>query len=155
MAKKYKREQKNPSSSYSPHISKIPRIDSQAEPESVMKLSPAWQVSILEMVDPFGWHALDAVTIRTIHRKLAEFEGRTWADILVKEKSNNHTVEVSKICREARQRLEAINQADTDNLVSLRLSGKERIWGIQNGRVLKVLWWDPEHLVYPSPKKNT
>ncbi len=44
---------------------------------------------------------------------------------------------------------------ETDALVSLRLGAKKRIWGVLEGSVLYVLWWDPHHEVYPSKKRHT
>ncbi len=34
-------------------------------------------------------------------------------------------------------------------------NGKQRIWGIKDRNILKVLWWDPDHEVCPSLKKYT
>jgi hypothetical protein len=42
---------------------------------------------------------------------------------------------------------------DLKRIVSLRLSGKERIWDVMEAGVLTVIWWDPEHTVLPSPEK--
>jgi len=39
---------------------------------------------------------------------------------------------------------------NTDALVSLRLSGKERVWGILQENALLLLWWDPGHEICPS-----
>ena len=57
--------------------------------------------------------------------------------------SRNHEVEVGRLCTDARKRLVALHLDDIDKLVSLRLSGKERVWGIRDADVLQLLWWDP------------
>lgn len=114
---------------------------------------PSWRIGALEMVDPYGWHRLDADGIRYIHGKLSNFESMKWSEIL--ENRQNHPVSVGIISKEAQERLAALNQDDIDELISLRLSGKERVWGIREHSALKVLWWDPEHQVCPSPKKGT
>jgi hypothetical protein len=36
----------------------------------------------MEMVDPFGWHELDADQIKEVHARLSEFERTTWREIL-------------------------------------------------------------------------
>ena len=107
------------------------------------------------MVDPFGWHEIDAGKIRDIRQKLAHFESMTWNDILVKGKKRNHSVAVTALCSDARHRLIAMNLDSLEELVSLHLSGKERVWGFREGAVLQVLWWDPEHQVCPSLLKHT
>jgi hypothetical protein len=107
------------------------------------------------MVEPYGWHTLDTQTLRYVHEKLTHFEGRTWGEILVQDKKSNHSVEIDQLCSEAKSRLSEIGQDDIDELVSLRLSARERIWGILDQGILTLLWWDPNHNVCPSKLKNT
>lgn len=68
---------------------------------------------------------------------------------------DSHNIEVNQIVKDAQRRLEEIRQADVDELFSLRLSGKERIWGIVDRNIFKILWWDPKHEICPSAKKHT
>jgi hypothetical protein len=45
---------------------------------------------------------------------------------------------------------------DVDELFSLRMGGaKKRIYGIRDRGTLQVIWWDPEHEIYPTEPKNT
>ena len=67
----------------------------------------------------------------------------------------NHTVSTSNLSKLARDRLTQMNLDDLDEITSLRLSSTERIWGILNQGILELLWWDPNHQVYPTNKKNT
>lgn len=135
-------------------ISKQPKFE--ADPHQQQnKLSPSWRIALLEMVDPFGWHTIQREKLDEIRDKLAEFEKLSWNEILVQQKHWHHTVQVEKINKDAQERLKEVNQDDIDELVSLHLSGKERIWGIRELGVLKLLWWDPEHQVCPSLKKHT
>lgn len=120
-----------------------------------MRLNPAWRVSLMEMASPFGWHDIGAGKLLEVRAKLRDFESMTWHEILVAARDRNHAVVIEKLCKEARDRLEEIGQSDIDELVSLRLSGPERVWGIRSGNVFRVLWWDPAHAVCPSPKKHT
>ena len=64
--------------------------------------------------------------------------------------SKNHEIEVSRIIPEAQERLVELHKADYDVLFSLRVSGKIRIWGIREGRVFQILWFDFEHEICPS-----
>lgn len=75
-----------------------------------------------------------------------------WSEILNR---NSHAVPISKICPEAQGRLKELKQDDVDELISLRLTGKKRVWGIRDQNILKILWWDPEHTVCPSLKRHT
>lgn len=77
----------------------------------------------------------------------------TWLEI---EKTNDsHSISVTQIVREAQNRLVELGQDDVSDVYSLRISGRERVWGIRDGSKLKILWWDPNHEICPSPKKNT
>ena len=119
------------------------------------KLRPAWRVGAMEMRDPYGWHHLDAEMMHYIRDKMRHFEALTWNEILVRDNKHNHRVEVWKLCKDARDRLTELKLEDLEELVSLRLGGRERIWGMLEHNVLIVLWWDPFHDVCPSLKKNT
>jgi hypothetical protein len=62
---------------------------------------------------------------------------------------------VDKLIKEAQDRLTEISLDDLDELTSLHLTGKGRVWGIIDQGVMNLLWWDPEHQVCPSHKKHT
>jgi hypothetical protein len=79
----------------------------------------------------------------------------TWQEIRIRDKDKNHAIPVADLTREAQDRLAEIGQDDVDELFSLRLSAKERIFGILDESVMRVLWWDPDHRVCPSPKRRT
>ena len=52
----------------------------------------------------------------------------------------------------ARDRLAEIGQDDLDELMSFRITGESRVWCIQDSAIMRVLWWDPHHGVYPIEK---
>lgn len=107
----------------------------------------------MELVDPFGWHKVDGPKIKYVREKLGHFESMTWNEILVAGRKRNHSVPVEKLCPTAQKRLRDLGQSDLDEVVSLRLSGPERVWGILREGALTILWWDPEHQVCPSLPK--
>lgn len=39
---------------------------------------------------------------------------------------------------------------DHDRIHSLKISGKRRLWGIMNEHEFSIIWWDPEHEVWPT-----
>ena len=107
------------------------------------------------MASSFGWQDVERGKLDEIRAKLAQFESMTWNEVLVGSKKQNHSVEVPALCKEAQERLVEMGLGDTATLISLRLSGKERVWGLRQGATLLVLWWDPEHAVCPSLLKGT
>lgn len=136
-----------------PSSNKTPRIAS--DPDSFNKKNPAWRVSNIQFIDPFGWHNLNFQEIDYIKQKLSDFETMTWNQIFVKAQKQNHSVYIDQLSKEARDRLDELNMNDIDQLHSLRLSGKERVWGVLDQGIFNLLWWDPQHLVCPSKKKGT
>jgi hypothetical protein len=81
---------------------------------------------------------------------MGEFEGMDWGEL---KQAGCHRVAVNHLHKDAIKRLQAIKQDDVEELYSFRFSGAERMWGIQDGRVIRLLWWDPLHQVCPSLKK--
>jgi hypothetical protein len=153
-----KKHPKRPSAATWPQPAKRPRFGSEPEVGTVPSIAadpstnhlpPSWRIGRLQLVHPFGWHELTGAKIRDIRDRLANFESMSWNDIVVKAKKRNHTVAVSKVCKEARDRLLALH-IDIDEIVSLHLTGTERVWGYRDGAILNVLWWDPHHQICPS-----
>jgi hypothetical protein len=147
------KKSKKPKSKPIPNSSKDPKFST--DPDSDYNRNPNWRISQIELTDPYGWHILDAKTVMYIKEKLSSFETMTWREILLDSKKQNHSVSINVLSPNAKRRLVEIGQDDIDELISLRLSGKERIWGILDRGTLNLLWWDPEHLVCPSLKKHT
>jgi len=136
--------------------------DTRKQPKSAqvldfMQMNPAWQFSIMDMEKggPFTWDGIGGSKLIEIRKKLSNLESMTWSEILVDGKTQYHHVEVRGLNKSAKDRLDKISQGDIDQIISLRLTGKERILGILHSFVLKILWWDPDHKAYPSNKKHT
>ena len=152
VASKQHKANKKPKTRETVYSSKT--VKSEPLPD-LLRLYPSWQISLLQMVHPWGWHDIEKTKTEEIKTKLAEFEKKTWNTILVDERHRNHRIPKNKLSDGAQQRLAEVGQDDVDYLVSLRLSGKERVFGILNMGVLRLLWWDPDHQICPSPKKHT
>ena len=97
---------------------------------------------------------MNAQKLIDIKDKLSSFESRKWSEILAKGEGS-HLVKVDKLSKKAKDCLEKMRLDDVEQLLSLRLSGKERVWGILAEGIVNLLWWDPEHQVCPSLKKHT
>ena len=141
-----------------PKIAQSPSSQKVVRPSSTISYNhekPSWRLSLLELVDPFGWHNINTAQLHSIREKLQKFESMTWNEILVKSKKQHHSIDTSDICTSAKKRLEELKLDDVELLVSLRLDGRERLWGIRQENCLLLLWWDPEHKVCPSKLKNT
>lgn len=108
---------------------------------------PSWRVKTLQMRDPFGWHRVKPRKQQEILKKLGELETMTWSEILITAKKRNHSICVDDLCREAQENLRSMGIGHVKEVVSLRLSGEERVWGHLDGQILNLLWWDHKHSV--------
>lgn len=126
-------------------------------PQSAENQTIAWQFHRRDLRHAaWGWDRhgeghLDAVLTQHLH----SIETMTWGELSRAaggraQGNNSHSIPVDSLCKDAQERLLALNLDDVDELFSLRLTGTIRVWGIRDGRVLKVLWYDPEHTVYPT-----
>lgn len=107
-----------------------------------------WHFRCMDHGGPFGWRGCDRDTlVNTILERAKSFETMTWRELRSKDILHRHTMD--QVPRETRQRLEEIGQADIDALHSLRIEKKRRVWGIRDRLYFRVLWWDPDHQVYP------
>lgn len=129
----------------------------QKQPQAIARssehLHPRWLFQLLDLEGPFGWHRASAQQMRSlILEHIRSLETTTWAD---HGKRGSHLLPVESLCKEAQERLVELGQDDIDEVYSLRFGGQKRIIGIRDNDALKVLWWDPEHQVCPSPKRHT
>jgi hypothetical protein len=122
-----------------------PRI---SEPvEAVARQRPMWRIGSLDVEGPWGWHDASGDHLRQILDRLKCFETMTWSEI--ENAKSCGTIEIAAVCPEAQSRLVELRRDDVDVLYKLRVTSAGRVWGIKTGAVLELLWWDPDHTVYP------
>ena len=119
-------------------------------------LHPSWRFDRIDWKHPFVDFEVTSDHLKDLFESLCQLEQRDWNEILVASKKQNHNVEIEKLSKKAQDRLGMLFKLlDFDQLLSLRLSAKERIWGVLDRGVVTLLWWDPKHEVCPSAPKNT
>lgn len=87
------------------------------------------------------------------YQALVSFKSMTWGEI--KTQRRGKSISLDGIIKDVQDRLGAICQDDIDEPFELHLTGRCRIWEIRDSRVLRVLWYDPEHRVCPSELRHT
>lgn len=87
-------------------------------------------------------------------RKMDDWASMRWGEI-DNNKKHYHMTGLDGLCSEAVDRLRYLEFADGDRLACLRFSSTQRLWGVRDADRFRILWWDPEHRVYPSRKKHT
>jgi hypothetical protein len=139
---------KTPKALFSPHEDKKPRFG--ATPSENGRVE--FRSEQMDMLGPWGWSNFDVLKIQELLKRIFEFQKFTLQEL---RNTHSHLVDVAELDPKAQKRLKEIKKDDLDQLYSLRLSGRERMWAIKDGNLLWLLWWDPHHEVCPSYKKHT
>jgi len=133
-----------------PSAERQPRI--KESPESADRQTVAWQFHRRDQEHPlWGWSKLGADGfLALLERYFCHLESMTWGEVQAatggrREGNNNHFVPVSKMPKEAQARLVELRLDDIDDLFSMRLENALRLYGIRDGRVLRLVWHDPHH----------
>jgi len=145
---------KKPKARFSPYEGRpTPRVGDNPPNYDVQCIQ--WRTSSVDMDGPYGWQSICRVELlKEIIDKLHNLATQRYMDCIGPGKSS-HAIPVEKLSKEAQQRLEEIERDDLDQLISIRISGRKRIFAIRDKAVLHLLWWDPEHTVCTSHKKHT
>jgi hypothetical protein len=122
------------------------------DPDRYLKLKPAWRFSRFDWDGPWGIEACRTPKWREhIEGHLASFESMTWQAILdtsggkkAGRGNNHHSISRDRFSKIAQQRLEA-KKIYADDLFSLRLQQTIRLYGVREGLILEIVWFDPFH----------
>lgn len=123
------------------------------KPDGYQDLPIAWH---LQLMDNGGNWRCSLENIKIIKNRLHEYETLKWSEVL--KPQSNHPLPVERICAAAKKRLQELKFGDIDSLYQLDIkggNGKQRLWGIRRENIFQILWWDPEHTVYPTAQRHT
>ena len=136
-------------------------VRERENPAAIYDKNPSWSFS---GVDRGGRWAFSKARLgdafwEKILPKLSAFEKMTWRDILMEAKKQHHHVPVTGMNKEAADRLNELHVFQ-EELLSLRLEGKLRLYGYLSEAVFVILWYDDDHgdngtCVFRSHKKHT
>jgi hypothetical protein len=140
-------------------LRRVPESVSKDVASKWLECRPSWGFSKADGhrddMDPkpltFGWHLATETCGRDVLVFLRQLENNSWKEILFQDDGKrNHSIASNRLCPEAQERLRALKLDDFEMLYSFRVTKRKRLWGIRVDHTLFILWWDPEHLVYPS-----
>ena len=122
-----------------------------------------WCSKNIDLESEWSFVKLDVkILYQKVLPTLQEFSKLTWGEIErqthgSRNKSKHHCVNIESLCDEARLRLEELDVEGIGMrpLFSLRIDGKARIYSFRDRSLFELLWWDAEHQICPSKKKNT
>lgn len=116
----------------------------------------AWRFELIYGEPCFGWDTLTADDQNLLHKSLAKFEGMTIGELFNNSGHPGKTYgSPHAIPNLAARRRLLKHYEDEDAIHRLQCDGKHRIFGFRRGNVFLVLWWDPNHDIWPSKKKHT
>lgn len=153
---------------------KVPNV--VENPESYFDKSPSWRFSRADF-EHERWSVLDAYEdvvedpsepsgtrvlhqfSRSIERQLLEElrprEVSKWGELLSQAGgrgknggTNSHHIPIKELTKEAQARAAKIG-IEADELMSVRLTSKRRVFGILEGGVLNIIWLDRDHEICP------
>lgn len=118
----------------------------------------SWRFGLVDHDSPWCFDSVGGEDLCGILRHLRDFESMTTGELFPGSRSypgKDYTV--AKIpTTAAHGRLEALGLNDMTKISVLRLSGEGRLYGFRDdGNIFHVIWWDPEHQIWPSLKKHT
>lgn len=146
-----RRDAKKPKSEFKPALSKTPIA---IAPVDYSNLRVQWS---FQKFDNESWH--DEQYTRTPFHEIADhlksFESRTWKEIRHQSRKHDHPIEPAQIIARAQERLQVVTRGQYEELWRFRFTGACRIWGVRIQQIFYVLWWDPQHKIYPTDLRNT
>lgn len=82
-----------------------------------------------------------------LEKHLHRFETTEWIEL---QKQNScHPIPVEKIIDKAQRRLYEKCPPGIDSLFQIKVGGKRRVWGERKEDILYLIWYDPDHTIYP------
>jgi len=115
-----------------------------------------WRFTHVDHDGPWSFASLDADGWRGLLGQLTQFETMTIAELFHRGDYPGKGYEPAALPDpRAARRLEAMRLSDQTRIWALRTQGRPRLWGFLVDNVFHVVWWDPEHEVWPSQLKHT
>lgn len=155
-ANHFSQKRKTPHSGPKIEKKKKPTHSPCNSPDSIFGLKPSWRVGLLNIDGEWGWGKIGSKNkLLEVMEKLKHFESITWGEI--EKQRSCHSWRIDELPKKLQDILnrKKINAEDQGTLYQLRLSGPERILGIREGGFFYILLWDPDHSMFPVPKKHT
>lgn len=113
----------------------------------------SWRFCHADNDGPWSFGKLDGVALTQLMGRLANFESMTVREMFNNGEEPGKHYEVARLpTQEAINRLEDMGLGDMTRISRLRLGGKPRLYGFLLGNVFHMVWWDPEHEIWPSSR---
>lgn len=140
---------KRPKFGASPNVTKqVPPIPGWVQRHNAQERRISWRFSFADRDGPYPWVNVPA----EVYEAFGELERLDFGEAI---RTRCHSIEIADLCKDAQERLRELQRDDIDRLYGWRITGPARVWCAMYGDVMYVLWWDPDHLVYPVGLRHT
>ncbi len=109
-----------------------------------------WRFADVDHEGAWGFGVLSGNELVELLKHMANFESMTIRELFYMGDEPGKHYAVDALPAEALARLVQLRREDETALARLRTAAKRRLYGFLRDNVFHVLWWDPEHKVYPS-----
>ncbi len=115
------------------------------DPGQYYSQNPAWTFANADQeMWAFSQEHIGELIWTELFPRLMALETQTWSEILVRDKKQNHSLDLKDLNKIAQDRLIS-KYIEAESLISLRITGNHRLYGYMTGRVFNVLWYDDIH----------
>ena len=114
-----------------------------------------WRFTHADYESQWGLQHLTIDVWHSIVAKLVQFETMTVQELRESKAYTEYDLPSPGLLPAALARLEDLGFGDMTRLGRFRIMQKPRLYGFMEGNIFHVLWWDPEHEVWPWEPKNT
>ena len=123
----------------------VRKVNREENPDKFYSMHPSWRFSGRDRKHwTFSKERLIDAFWDEIIPFLESLESMTWAGILKYSGNNHHMIDISKLNPVARKAMDE-NRIEAESIMSLRLQGRHRLYGIMDDNVFCILWFDVEH----------
>jgi hypothetical protein len=146
---------------------KTPRGGASTAPGKVPSSTPApiddllsWRLALLSFDHGhrWNWAGITRPEFEKLLAFLAHMEDKNWQTSApgTENRPRLKSIPFESIIHDAQKEMSRRGLDEfSDNLWELHVDGPTRVWGLRSGTVFRVLWWDPDHKICPSPLKHT
>lgn len=157
MAKRPKGTQPTRSKQHGPRPSKA-----RPQPDNI---ALSWRFSTLDRAYPQegGWSAIDDADLHRIVECIAALDDRSMTQVLAGSSTSQRYFAVYDqatvdrgFSADAKRQLADRERDDATEIARIRVGGTKRLYAVKTPRgVFELLWWDPNHQIYPTEPRNT
>lgn len=110
---------------------------------------------VFKQVDDQKWplHNISKADWKRLLGKLGHLESMTFTQACQSKLASECDLST---CSNQQAKTRLMNRYNEDSAVEFRIARSEslRLWALRYGREFHIIWWDPNHEVYPDGKKN-